>query len=273
MRFFKRARNARERVEDLKARVESLRKHDDGDLTLEDFLGGDDAVSARGEVRPREQQAEPPQLDHDVLKAELERYISRIPPELASEVVEVSLDPAAKTRKPSPPPAPAPRSVPAEPKNDDPFQPKNDPFEGADPPRLSADDEAALIAELQRYVQRNADAPEAPAPASETPPAVTSPEAALVSESQAAAAPEAPTASETLPVSVSDAEPVAETPVVQEWSFETPEPAPESAGQAAETPPAPSEAFKAEMERFARDLEDPRPGKPAGKATDGWQPL
>jgi hypothetical protein len=161
--------------------------------------------------------------------------------------------------------------VPAEPKNDDPFRPKSDPFEGADPPRLSADDEAALIAELQRYVQRNAGEPEAPAAASDTPPAITGPEAARVSESQAAAAPETPTVGETLPVS--NAEPVAETPLVQEWPLESPEPAAESAGQAVETPLAASEAFKAEMERFARDLENPRPGKPAGKATDGWQPL
>jgi hypothetical protein len=257
MRFFKRERNARERVQDLKARVESLRKHDDGDLTLEDFLGGDDAVTARGEARPREQAPVPPQVDHDVLKAELERYISRIPPELASEVVEVSLDPGTKARKPAPPaPRPAAQPTATEAGRNDPFQPKHDPFESKDPPRLSADEEAALIAELQRYMQRNADEPEATAPATNTPP-VAAPETQALSETPA----------------VVDSEPVGVTPAVQEWSLESAEAAPEPLGQADEAPVVAPEEFRAEMERFARDLEDPGPGKPASKVTDGWEPL
>ncbi|HEX5140185.1 MAG TPA: hypothetical protein VFX19_04535, partial [Dehalococcoidia bacterium] len=122
-------------------------------------------------------------------------------------------------------------------------------------PRLSADDEAALIAELQRYVQRNAGEQEATA-AGETAP-VASPETPAVSEAPPVTAPQ----------------PIAETPMVQEWSLERTEPAPQPEDQAEDTPPVASEAFRAEMERFAMDLEDPGPGKPQPKATDGWQPL
>src|SRR5688572_25076789 len=79
MGFFKRNRQASERVQDLKNRVESLRKVDDAHraLTLDDFLAGDDAVTARSEPRsPMPAPAPLPSVaDENALEAELQRYL------------------------------------------------------------------------------------------------------------------------------------------------------------------------------------------------------
>src|SRR5688572_26180023 len=79
MGFFKRNRQANERVQDLKNRVESLRKVDDAHraLTLDDFLAGDDAITARSEPRsPKPAPAPAPSMaDENALEAELQRYL------------------------------------------------------------------------------------------------------------------------------------------------------------------------------------------------------
>src|SRR5687768_8147565 len=162
MGFFKRNRQASERVQDLKNRVESLRKVDDGHrpLTLDDFLGGDDAVTARSEpAAPRFAPApEPSVAEENALEAELQRYLQN---HVESEGLE-DADPADQppgTEPPSiseGPPAMRPVNIdefPPLPAIEDTVTPVRDAFDPSRPPRLSADDEAALIAELQRYLK------------------------------------------------------------------------------------------------------------------------
>ena len=88
MGLFKRKKQATERVQDLKSRVESLRKVDDAHraLTLNDFLQGDDTVTARSEPRyssPNQTPA-PAAPVEDNLEAELQRYLLRQETEEAS---------------------------------------------------------------------------------------------------------------------------------------------------------------------------------------------
>jgi hypothetical protein len=162
MGFFKRNRQATERVQDLKNRVESLRKVDDAHraLTLDDFLAGDDAVTARSE--PRSAKSAPAETssiaDENALEAELQRYLqSHVDTEELEDTDTVF---AAPGFEPVPvreePPSVRPISIdefPPLPHTEDAFKPRQDAFEPASPPRLSADDEAALIAELQRYLK------------------------------------------------------------------------------------------------------------------------
>jgi hypothetical protein len=180
MGLFKRNKQATERVQDLKQRVESLRKVDDEHraLTLDDFLAGDDAVTARTEPRYTQAAPAPQQPINDAsLEAELQRYLSahagdeddEPPVEAFDQVIAApGFDqPSPKNNDPS---AMRPISIDEFP----PLPPLTDlarePAPPASPPRLSADEEAALIAELQRYlktdgVEGNEDAlgePEAP---------------------------------------------------------------------------------------------------------------
>jgi hypothetical protein len=160
MGFFKRNRQANERVQDLKNRVESLRKVDDAHraLTLDDFLGGDDAVTARSEpMSPKPAPAPAPVADENALEAELQRYLEN---QAAEEVEDTETVFAAPGFEPSSvreePPTVRPISIdkfPPLPPMEDALKPSRDAFEPASPPRLSADDEAALIAELQRYLK------------------------------------------------------------------------------------------------------------------------
>ena len=162
MGFFRRNRQATERVQDLKNRVESLRKVDDQHraLTLDDFLAGDDAVTARSEPRsPKPSPITAPSVaDENALEAELQRYLQSHVDTEELEDTDTSFaapgfeqptmaDEASGVRPISIdefPPLPLP---------EDAFKPLRDAFEPASPPRLSADDEAALIAELQRYLK------------------------------------------------------------------------------------------------------------------------
>jgi len=162
MGIFKRNRQANERVQDLKNRVESLRKVDDAHraLTLDDFLGGDDAITARSEPRsPKPASApEPSVADENALEAELQRYLQN---QAGAEELEDTetvfvapgFEPASSREDP---PAVRPISIdefPPLPSMENTFKPSRDAFESASPPRLNADDEAALIAELQRYLK------------------------------------------------------------------------------------------------------------------------
>ena len=162
MGFFKRNRQANERVQDLKNRVESLRKVDDAHraLTLDDFLAGDDAVTARSEPRsPRPAPPPAPSVaDDKALEAELQRYLQNQVDageleDTDTVVVAPGFEPSSLREEP---PAVRPISIdefPPLPPMEDAFKPSRDAFEPASPPRLNADDEAALIAELQRYLK------------------------------------------------------------------------------------------------------------------------
>jgi hypothetical protein len=89
--FRKRTKNATERVEDLKARVDSLRHLDETrnarPKSLNDFLSGDDVVTARDPEldasvpeqagRSQIEDEEPYEEDEVDLEAELERYLAR----------------------------------------------------------------------------------------------------------------------------------------------------------------------------------------------------
>ena len=161
MGFFKRNRQANERVQDLKNRVESLRKVDDAHraLTLDDFLAGDDAVTARSEPRsPKPAPATAPSVaDENALEAELQRYLqNQVDTEELEDTETVFAAPGFEPSLREEPPAVRPISIdefPPLPPMEDAFKPSRDAFEPVSPPRLSADDEAALIAELQRYLR------------------------------------------------------------------------------------------------------------------------
>jgi len=162
MGFFRRNKQATERVQDLKNRVESLRKVDDAHraLTLDDFLAGDDAVTARSEPRSAKPvpTPAPSAADENALEAELRRYLQNHVD--TEELEDTDTVFAAPGFEPFPerdePPGVRPISIdefpPLRP-TEDAFKPLHDAFEPVSPPRLSADDEAALIAELQRYLQ------------------------------------------------------------------------------------------------------------------------
>lgn len=162
MGFFNRNRQASERVQDLKNRVESLRKVDDAHraLTLDDFLAGDDAVTARIEPRYAKPAPEPaPSVaDENTLEAELQRYLQNHVEseelEAADTVVAAPDFEPSPVRDESPPVRPISiDEFPPLPPVEDAFKPHRDALEPSSPPRLSAGDEAALIAELQRYLK------------------------------------------------------------------------------------------------------------------------
>jgi hypothetical protein len=159
MGLFKRNKQATERVQDLKNRVESLRKIDEHRaLTLDDFLAGDDAITSRSEPRFTPAASEPPpEVPHNDLDAELQRYL-RTHADDDLEGAEHTFDEvvAAPGFEQSAPRDDAPAAK--RPISIDEFPPLPslpEQIESApptSPPRLSADEEAALIAELQRYL-------------------------------------------------------------------------------------------------------------------------
>ena len=144
MGFFNRNRQASERVQDLKNRVESLRKVDDAHraLTLDDFLAGDDAVTARIEPRYAKPAPEPaPSVaDENALEAELQRYLQN---HVESEELEAAdTVVAAPDFEPSPVPDESPPvrpisidEFPPLPPVEDAFKPHRDALEPSSPPR------------------------------------------------------------------------------------------------------------------------------------------
>ena len=181
MGLFNRKKQATERVQDLKTRVESLRKVDDEHraLTLDDFLRGDDTVTSRSEPRykPAELQEPPAPPDEGDLEAELQRYLQRHEGDdegleaAGQEVAEIAewgfdapVSEAPQTMRPISidefPPLPQPEErygAETDVERDTGASAISDqkPSVGSsyDAPRLSAEEEAALIAELQRFVQ------------------------------------------------------------------------------------------------------------------------
>jgi hypothetical protein len=96
--------------------------------------------------------------DENALEAELQRYLQNHTG--TEELDETETVFAAPGVEPSPSPEEQPvmrpisiEEFPPLPPMEDAFKPSRDAFEPAGPPRLSADDEAALIAELQRYLK------------------------------------------------------------------------------------------------------------------------
>jgi hypothetical protein len=161
MGLFKRNRQATERVQDLKNRVESLRKVDDEHraLTLDDFLAGDDTVTSRSEPRYTPGASRAAQdVPEDALQAELERYLQNHADDgedtqSPTDFGEVIAAPGFEQPMPEPVSEVAPPPRPISIEEFPPLPPPEARFDSPGAPRLSAEDEATLIAELQRYLK------------------------------------------------------------------------------------------------------------------------